>query len=76
MKTKVFWKAAAIRALRTVCQTLGSTLPVGIVITPVMIQNADWTVLYVVAAWLGTGLLNGVASLLTSIATGLPEAEK
>lgn len=76
MRTKEFWKAAAIRALRTVCQTLGSTLPVGIVITPVMIQNADWTVLYVVAAWLGTGLLNGVASLLTSIATGLPEAEK
>lgn len=73
---KDFWKAALIRALRTVCQTLASTLPVGFVVTPVMVQNANWTVLYVVAAWLGTGLLNGLASLLTSIATGLPEAPK
>lgn len=72
---KEFWKAALIRAFRTVCQTLGSTLPVGIVITPVMVQHADWTILYAVIAWLGTGLLNGVASLLTSIATGLPEAK-
>lgn len=76
MKTKKFWKAAMIRAFRTVCQTLVSTFPVGFVITPVMVQNADWTILYVVAAWLGTGILNGIASLLTSIATGLPEAEK
>ena len=72
---KEFWKAALIRAFRTVCQTLGSTLPVGVVITPVMVQHANWTVVYVVAAWLGTGLLNGLASLLTSIATGLPEVE-
>lgn len=72
---KDFWKAALIRALRTVCQTLASTLPVGFVVTPVMVQNANWTMLYIVVAWLGTGLLNGVASLLTSIATGLPEAK-
>ena len=72
---KEFWKAAGIRALRTTCQSLAATLPVGFVITPVMVQNADWTALYAVVAWLGTGLLSGVASLLTSIASGLPEVE-
>lgn len=76
MFTKEFWRAAFIRAIRTVCQDLGSMLPVGIIITPVMIQEADWTILYVIAAWLCTGLLGGVASLLMSIATGIPEAEK
>ena len=76
MFSRKFWKAALIRAIRTVCQDLGSTLPVGIIITPIMIQEADWTILYVIAAWLCTGLLGGVASLLMSIATGIPEAEK
>lgn len=71
---KGFWKAAFIRALRTVAQNLASTLPVGIVITSDMVQKADWQVIYIVLAWLATGLLGGVASLLTSIATGLPEA--
>lgn len=73
--TKEFWKATAIRALKTVCQTLASMLPVGYVITPAIVQALDWTVMYVVLAWLGTGLLAGIASVLTSIATGLPEVE-
>ncbi len=68
-----FIKAALIRALRTVCQTLASTLPVGFVITPVMVQDANWSMVYVVLAWLATGGLAGLASILTSIATGLPE---
>lgn len=71
---KRWWKAAGIRAIRTVCQELASTLPVGFVVTPVMIQQLDWSVVYVVLAWLGTGLLGGVVSLLTSLA-GLPELE-
>ena len=70
--SKKWWKCAGIRALKTVCQTLASTLPVGFVVTPVMIQNLDWSMLYVVLAWLGTGVLSGVVSMLTSLA-GLPE---
>ena len=73
--TKKWLKAAGIRALKTVAQTLASTLPVGFVITPVMVQDADWSILYIVLAWLGTGLLAGVASLLTSLA-GLPELKE
>lgn len=74
--SKKWWKAAGIRAFKTICQTLSSTLPVGFVITPVMVQNANWTMIYVVLAWLGTGCLSGIASLLTSIATGIPEVEE
>ncbi len=73
---KKFWKAAFVRAFRTVAQNLASTLPAGIVITSEMVQKANWSMIYVVLAWLATGLLGGVASLLTSIATGLPEATK
>lgn len=70
-----FIKASLIRGLRTVCQTLASMLPVGAVITPSLLQSMDWSFLYVILAWLGTGLLSGVASILTSVATGLPEVE-
>lgn len=72
--SKKWWRAAGIRALKTVCQTLASTLPVGFVVTPVMIQQLDWSAVYVVLAWLGTGVLSGIASMLTSLA-GLPEVE-
>lgn len=70
--SKLWWRAAGIRALRTVCQNLASTLPVGFVVTPVMIQQLDWSFVYVLLAWLGTGLLAGFVSMLTSLA-GLPE---
>lgn len=76
MKIDRAWlKAAGIRALKTVAQTLASTVPAGLVITPVMIQNADWTTMYVILAWFATGLLAGGVSLLTSLA-GLPELEE
>lgn len=70
-----FWRATLIRSVRTFCQALASMLPVGTVITPVMIQALDWSILYVILAWLGTGLLAGLAAALTAIATGLPEVE-
>lgn len=73
---KKFWKAALIRALRTVAQNLAATIPAGLIITSKMIEGLSIETLYVVLAWLATGLLSGLASLLTSIATGLPEAKK
>lgn len=72
--SKKWWKCAGIRALKTVCQTLASTLPVGFVVTPVMIQELDYSMVYIVLAWLGTGILSGVVSMLTSLA-GLPEVD-
>lgn len=61
--TKEFWIAAGIRALRTICQTAVSVIGVSAVMSEV-----DW--LYVGSA----SLLAGILSVLTSIATGLPEA--
>jgi hypothetical protein len=58
-----FARAAAIRAVRTMAQTALAMLPAG-----AMIQQVDiWTVA-------GTAALSGVISVLTSIATDLPEA--
>lgn len=65
-------KAAGIRALKTFAQTLVGAMPVGFVITPVMIQNANWSYLYIILAWLGTGFVSSILSLLTSLA-GIPE---
>lgn len=74
IKNNKWWKAAGVRALKTVAQTLASTLPVGFVVTPIMVQNANWNYLYIFLAWLGTGLVSGLASMLTSLA-GLPEVD-
>ena len=60
---KKWWKAAGIRSLKTICQTA-----VGLIPASVMITQVDWKVV------VGTALLAGVASLLTSVA-GLPELE-
>lgn len=59
---KDFIKAACIRALRTMAQTAVAMLPAAATITDV-----DWMVVA------GTAALAGVTSVLTSIATGLPE---
>lgn len=73
--SKEWWAAAGRRALRTVGQTLAAEIPAGFVITPVMIQNADWSYLNVVLAWLCTGIVAGLASLCTSLG-GLPEVKE
>ena len=59
-----FWKATGIRALRTICQTAVATIG-----TAAVIADVDWRM--VVSA----SLLAGILSVLTSIATGLPEVE-
>lgn len=63
MKQKfIRWiKAAGIRALKTTAQTAVAMIPVG-----VSVSEVGWLTV------LGTALLAGVVSLLTSVA-GLPE---
>ena len=72
---KDFWNAALIRAAKTTAQTLASTIPVGFVVTPAMIKEFDCSYILIGVAWLATGLLAGATSILTSIATGLPEVD-
>ena len=60
---KSFWKAAAIRAIRTVAQTAVATIG-----TSAVIEQVNWM------AVLSASALAGILSILTSIATGLPEA--
>ena len=62
---KNFWKAAGIRALRTIAQTAIATIG-----TAVVLEDVKWY--YVVSA----SVLAGILSVLTSIATGLPEVEE
>lgn len=60
---KQWWKAACVRAVKTVAQTAVAMIPVGISITEV-----SWEMVA------GTAILAGVVSLLTSLA-GLPECD-
>lgn len=60
--TKEFWKAALIRAVRTIAQTAVATIG-----TTMVMQDVDWLMVG------SASLLAGVLSVLTSIATGLPE---
>lgn len=60
---KEFWKFALYRCLRTVCQTAVATIG-----TAAVMSEVNWI------AVASASVLAGVLSLLTSIATGLPEA--
>lgn len=62
--TKNWWKAALIRALRTVAQAAIGLIPAAATITEV-----DWLTVA------GCSVLAGLVSLLTSLA-GLPEVEE
>ena len=57
-----FWKAAGIRALKTFCQTAIAAIG-----TTALIEQVNWLVVG------SASLLAAVLSILTSIATGLPE---
>jgi len=63
--TKKFWKAALIRAVRTLCQTAIATIG-----TTALLQDVDWLL---VASSAG---LAALLSVLNSIATGLPEVDE
>lgn len=62
--SKVWIKAAMVRAIKTVCQTAVALIPVG-----ATIEEVDWMVIG------STSLLAGLLSLLTSVA-GLPEVKE
>lgn len=61
---KEFWKAALIRAARTICQTAIASIG-----TAAVLSDVNWLVVASASA------LSGILSVLTSIATGLPEVE-
>lgn len=60
--TKEFWKAALIRAVRTIAQTAVATIG-----TSAVLSEVDWIMVG------SASVLAGILSVLTSIATGLPE---
>ena len=66
--TKEFWKdywiAALIRAVRTLAQTAIATIG-----TTALIQDVDWKIVA------SASVLSAILSVLTSIATGLPEVD-
>lgn len=61
---KSFWKASLIRSLRTVCQAA-----IAVIGSAAFLSQVDWKM--VVSA----SILAGILSILTSVATGLPEVE-
>ena len=61
---KQFWKAAGIRAIRTVAQTA-----IAMIGTAVVMSDVKWVMV------ISASILSGILSILTSIATGLPEVE-
>ena len=61
---KKFLKAAVIRAVRTIAQTAIATIG-----TCAVLSDVNWAVVA------SASVLAGILSILTSVATGLPEVE-
>lgn len=59
-----FVKASLIRAIRTVCQTAAA-----IIGTATVMSDVNWSMV------ISASILAGIFSILTSIATGLPEVD-
>jgi hypothetical protein len=64
MKTKVWLKAATVRAIRTMAQTFIATIG-----SSTVIATVDWRVV------VSSTILAGIISVVTSLA-GLPEVDK
>ena len=64
-ETKKWLKAAGIRAIRTVAQSAIATIS-----TAAVLGDVDWLMVGSAAA------LAGILSILTSLATGLPEVKE
>ena len=63
-KFKIWFKAAVIRSVRTTAQTAVATIG-----TSAVMGDVNWAIVG------SSSLLAGILSILTSIATGLPEAD-
>lgn len=61
---KCFWKYALIRALRTLAQTAIATIG-----TSAVLEEVNWVMV------VSSSALAALLSILSSIATGLPEVE-
>lgn len=59
-----FIKASIIRAIRTICQTA-----VAVIGTAFVLEEVNWWVV------ISASILAGILSILTSVATGLPEVD-
>ena len=72
-KWKAWWKAAGMRAIKTLAQTavgcIGAAVALGDVNWPMVLSAVEWPVV------LSPTILSGILSLLVSI-KGLPEVEK
>ena len=64
LTNKEFWRATAVRAIKTVCQTAIATIG-----TTTLIEEVNWI------AVASASLLSGILSVLTSIVAGLPEVD-
>lgn len=62
---KSFWRATAIRAIKTICQTAIATIG-----TASLLSEVNWKVV------ISASVLAGILSVLTSIVTGLPEVSE
>jgi len=61
---KTFWKATAVRAIKTICQTAIATIG-----TASIMSEVNWKIV------ISASILSGILSVLTSIVTGLPEVD-
>lgn len=64
ISNKSFWKATAVRAIKTICQTALATIG-----TASIMSEVNWPVV------ISASVLAGILSVLTSIVTGLPEVD-
>ena len=62
ISNRSFWKATAVRAIKTICQTAIATIG-----TASIMSEVNWPVV------ISASVLAGILSVLTSIVTGLPE---